>query len=204
MAAITLFVIPMSMFFFFFGENGNSVSELKTDVLQGSSVSAPAAETPTQQTEQDYRRIVGNQDDPLYVMKVDGTIAFSSPNVEGSLGYKDADLQNQIFFLMINPDDLSTFLNAFGKVVQDKTPITMIGPFRLKDKSGQYHLEIGSLFPILDQGEVKSIAISTKELPQNVNSQDNGKTKKPAVPKGKKILNDKSNDDGRFLADHLF
>jgi PAS domain S-box-containing protein len=204
MVAVTLFVISMSTLLFFFGSNGGQ-KDLKTDVIGGgSNVTESINVKSAQDDEQSYRTIVNNEEDPVFVMNVDGTIKFSSWNVESTLGYKPDELQHQIFFLMIHPDDLSTFLGAFGKVIQNKKPVTMVGPYRLRDKNGEYHLHMGSLFPIVVQGNVDSIAIASKDISSTVqpDQPQQNQGKKPAtVPKGKKIMNDNSSQQSRFLAD---
>ncbi|MFO0781000.1 MAG: PAS domain-containing protein [Candidatus Gracilibacteria bacterium] len=73
-----------------------------------------------QESEQKYRKVVNNIEDPVFVLNLDGTLKFASWDVENTLEYKPEELDHQIFFLMIHPEDLSTFLGAFGKVIRTK------------------------------------------------------------------------------------
>jgi len=208
MVAVTLFVVSMSTFMFFFGVNGTEPKELKTDVVNEVTESIDVKSL--QDDEKNYRKLVNNQEDPVFVMNLDGTIKFSSWDVENTLGYKQEDLDHQIFFSMLHPDDLSLFLGAFGKVLQNKKPVTMVGPYRLRGKDGQYHIHMGSLFPILTQDVVTQIAISSKDIGKKVDDDDKSQeeqvdppkpapapapTPKPAVKSTKKP------QPGRFLAD---
>ena len=211
MVAATLFVISMSTFMFFFGLNGTNPKDFKTDVIEGATESIDVKSLQDEETA--YRKLVNNQEDPIFVMNVDGTIKFASWDIENTLGYQQNDLDHQVFFSLLHPDDLSIFLGAFGRVIQDKKPVTMVGPYRLRDKNGEYHLHIGSLFPILSQDTVTQIAISSKDISQKVkddgqnsdnqnsDTQDGGgKTSVPIQPKSTlKTL--KKPETGRFLAD---
>ena len=88
----------------------------------------------------------------------------------------------------------------------------MVGPYRLKSKDGEYHMNMGTFFPILTHGNIDGVAVSSKDISEKVKNQDrkspdedqNGqdKVKKKSPPaKGKKIMNDKNNGEGKFLAD---
>lgn len=204
MVAVTLFVVSMSTVLFFFGSNGNQ-SDLKADVVDHGTVTESADVKSLKEEEKSYRELVNNQEDPVFVMNMDGTIKFSSGDVENTLDYKQDDLKNQLFFLLMNPEDLSTFLGAFSKVTQDKTQAVMVGPYRLRDKNGEYHLHMGSLTPIISHGVVEGIAVSSKDISKKVDKDAEDRKMKPAKsskPKGKKIQSEKETDHGRFLAEN--
>lgn len=204
MVAVTLFVLSMSTTLFFFGSNGEQApGHLKTDVLDHGTVTESIDVKSLQETEKNYRSLMNNQEDPVFAMNVDGTIKFASWDVENILEYKPEELSNQIYFLLINPEDLSPFLSAFGKVIQDKKPVTMIGPYRLRDQNGEYHLHVGSMTPVIVHGEVKEIVITSKDISKQVEEEEKEEKKhenKKPVPKSKKIMNQKNSDHGRFLA----
>lgn len=204
MVAVTLFVLSMSTTLFFFGANGEDSSEhLKTDVLDHGAVTESIDVKSLQEQEKSYRSVMNNQEDPVFVMNVDGTIKFASWDVESALQYKPKELDNQIFFLLINPEDLSPFLNAFGKVIQNKKPVSTVGPYRLRDVNGEYHLHVGSMTPVITHGEVEEIVITSKDISNQVEKEKKAKeekSKKPVAPKSKKIMNQKDKDHGRFLA----
>lgn len=203
MVAVTLFVVSMSTILFFFGADHK---DLKADVIEGPAITESLDVKSAQEEEKTYRKLVNNNEDPVFVMNVDGTIKFASWDVESTLGYKQEDIDSQIFFLLLHPDDLSPFLGAFGKVIQNKKSVSMVGPYRIRDKNGEYHLHMGSLFPIVTDGNVEEIAISSKDISKKVkddNRDDNQDNKKPVAPKPapKKGSTEKV---GRFLADLLF
>ncbi len=204
MVAVTLFVVSMSTVLFFFGSNGNQ-TDLKADVVAHETAMESIDVQSHQEEEKSYRKLVNNQEDPVFVMNMDGSIKFSSGDVENTLDYKQGDLKDQIFFLMMNPEDLSSFLGAFSKVMQDKTQVLMVGPYRLRDKNGEYHLHMGSLTPIVSNGVLEGIAVSSKDISKKVDKDAQDKKLKPAKPvksKGKKIQSEKETDHGRFLAEN--
>lgn len=204
MVAVTLFVLSMSTVLFFFGENtAGSEKDLKTNLMEGSSMTESIDIKSPQESEQKYRKIVNNIEDPVFVLNLDGTLKFASWDVENTLEYKPEELDHQIFFLMIHPEDLSTFLGAFGKVIQNKKPVTMVGPYRLRDKKGEYHLHMGSMQPIVNHGEVEEVAVSSKDISKKVQNEHKTQKeqKKSTTPTSKKIMNQKDSDHGRFLAD---
>ena len=191
MVAVTLFVVSTSTILFFFGANGDTThQDLKTDLIEGSAI------THSNSKELTYRKLVNNEQDSVFVMNVAGMISFASGDVESNLGYKPTALNNQIFFLMIHPDDLSTFLGAFGKVIQNKKAVFNVGPYRFRDQGGEYHLHMASLTPVITGGNIEAIAVSSKDISKNV--PNSGKT---IQPKGKKIMNETDDAQARFLAD---
>lgn len=204
MVAVTLFVLSMSTVLFFFGENADgSEKDLKTNLMEGSSMTESIDIKSPQESEQKYRKVVNNIEDPVFVLNLDGTLKFASWDVENTLEYKPEELDHQIFFLMIHPEDLSTFLGAFGKVIQNKKPVSMVGPYRLRDKKGEYHLHMGSMQPIMSHGEVEEVAVSSKDISKKVQNEHKvqKEQKKSTAPTSKKIMNQKESDHGRFLAD---
>lgn len=212
MVAVTLFVVSMSTLLFFMGGNDDiNNHDLKTSVVEENSIKESIDVKSLQEDEKNYRKLVNNQEDPVFVMHIDGTISFASWDVETIMGYKPGELEHQVFFLLIHPEDLSTFLGAFGKVVQTKQAVPMVGPYRLRDQKGEYHLNVGSLIPVIEHGNIDSIAISTKDIGQKENkekkdehsSPENSEEKKvPVQPKSKKIMNQKETEHARFLADN--
>jgi hypothetical protein len=103
---------------------------------------------------------------------------------------------------LIHPDDLSTFLGAFGKVMQNKKPVSMVGPYRLRDKDGEYHLNMGSLFPIISEGNIQEIAIYSRDISKNVQdeTQDVKKTPPPKPAPAPTPTKKAAPKEGRVLA----
>jgi len=202
MVAVTLFVLSMSTILFFFGVNGEDAQkDLHANLIEGSTVTEAIDVKSLQEKEKNYRTLMNNQEDSVFVMHVDGTIEFASWDVENILEYKPEELEHQVFFLMLHPDDLSTFLGSFGKVIQNKKAVSVVGPYRLRDKNGEYHLHMGSLTPILNDGNVEEIVISSKDISEKVKPNEEKEEHKPVVPKSKQIMNQKNNLHGRFLAE---
>ena len=202
MVAVSLFVISMSTILFFFGSNieKDQPQELKTSVMESFDIKS------LQDQENSYRTMLKNNEDSIIVLNGDGTIDFTSWDIETGLGYNQNEMKTQIFFLYLNPDDLSLFLGAFGKVIDTQKPMHMVGPYRLRSKDGGYHLVIGNLTPVIEGDKVTKIVVSTKDITKQMSdAADKKKTEEDQAPKGKKIRNqsEKETDPVKLIADKI-
>jgi len=161
LVASSVFMVSMtSLLLFLNTENGGS-QEMKADVVGTGSVQSEEVETK-------YRTLFNNQEDPVVVLGLDGNISFASWNFESETGFANEKLTSSPLFSYLHPEDLPTFFAAFGKVVATGKPVTMIGPFRLRDSKGQYHFNMGSVYPVIEDGKVKSIGITTHDITDNL------------------------------------
>ena len=205
LSATALFVVSMSTLLFFFGNNmkASHNQELQTDVMQTVDIKS------LQEDENKYRKLLNNEQDPIVVLNLDGTVDFTSGDIESILGYKQNELSHQMFLLLMNPEDIATFMGAFGTAIQTEKPVTTVGPYRIRDKNGQYHINIGSAVPVIDNGKIVKIAISTRDITnelektdgQNDKNDPKGSTQEKEKPKGKKIINEKNGGNEHLLAD---
>ena len=184
--AITIFVLSTSSVLFFFGSN----QDLKTDLLEGTKITEGINLKSLQEKEQKYRKLLNNQEDTIFAVNVDGAITFASWDVENNLGYKQSELTEKNLYSLIDSEDLSGFMVGFGQAIKNKKPVVNVGPYRLLDASGNYHKNIGYLFP-----NAEEILIASKDIsPAQKEPQQNHP--------GKKIQNEK-NTPTHFLANRF-
>jgi len=163
--ALSVFIVSMTALMFFLNNTGKDPAELKTDVLQTDSAA-------TIDPEKQYQDLFQSGDDPFAVMKLDGHMTFVSSQFLASTGFTNDDLQGKLFFSLIDSQDLTTFFSAFGKVVETGKAVTMIGPFGLANKDGEYKTSMGSVLPVMEDGKVAKIGIIIKDISNEV--QDSG------------------------------
>lgn len=219
LVALGLFMASMSVLFFFLKDDQQGHHELKANIVDSISFKTH------QEEEKLYREMIHNEKDQVIVIGLDGLIKFVSWDFEAKTGYHGKDIKNTLFFSYLNPDDLSIFLEAFGKVIDSESALSMVGPYRIKDHKGQYHFHIGSLYPIIEHEKVVEIAIATRDIteelkkdsttadPHNdpqqpihtpINEEENDPERKPSdKDKDKKIRDKKENDQTHLMADKL-
>lgn len=199
--AVALFIVSMSALLFFLGSNTDfQAHDLKTNVIES------ADHKPVQNEETHYRQLLKNNEDPFVVMKVNGSIDFISSNFESTLGYSEKEAQTQVFFNLLNPDDLSVFLGGFGKVLQSEQGVTIVGPYRIRNQKGDYHLHIGSAVPIVVKGKIEEIVLSTKDISAQVPEENDKETptenqSHQSSGSGKKIRNENNKVENRLMAE---
>lgn len=202
MVAVALFIVSMSALLFFLGSNTEfQAHDLKTDVIE------TVDHKPAQNEETHYRQLLKNNEDPFVVMNVNGSINFTSSNFESTLGYSEKEAQNQVFFNLLNPEDLSIFLGGFGKVLQSEQGVTIVGPYRIRDKKGDFHLHIGSAVPVVVKGKIEKIVLSTKDISAQVpedktpETPTENQTHQSSNSGGKKIRNENNKVENRLMAE---
>lgn len=200
-AAVGLFIVSMSVLLMFLNQEPLNKDELKTSVVEASSVKSH------QEEERHYREVVKNEEDPIVVIGMNGLIDFSSADFAELTGYKNEQIKGQLYFSFINPEELSTFLSGFGKVIDTEKPVLLVGPYRFKDSSGNYRYQIGSLYPVNADGKLTRIAISIRDITSELQKQQNNEKPQPEKTEesnpGKKIRDEKENENNHLMADKL-
>lgn len=154
-ASITLFVLSMSSLMFFLGSDQEFRNhEYKANVVEDNLHNA----------EKNYQSLVESQKDPFVIINFNGNIKFISKELEAMLGYRENELQGKLFFLHVNPEDFSLFLEALTKVVQTKEPHLMVGPYRVRNNKGDYNIHMGSIMPIMKDGHVEQFLLTTRQI----------------------------------------
>jgi PAS domain S-box-containing protein len=118
--------------------------------------------------EKAIRDELGNNDDAVVVIGIDGKISFVSWDYEKITGLAPDDMEEQLFFSYVHPEDLATIFGAFGKVIEGGKAVTMVGPYRVLTNSGEYKVNMASLYPLKENDKVTRIAITVKEISQEM------------------------------------
>jgi PAS domain S-box-containing protein len=159
--ALSVFIVSMTSLMFFLNSHESDSSEFKTDVMHAGTEASGDPET-------GYRNIFEGGEDPFAVIKLDGHIVFTSGNLETITGFSREDLQGRLFFSLIDSEDLPTFFSAFGKVIETGKAVTMIGPFGLVNRYGEYRTSMGSVYPVIEDGRVARIGIMVKDISEEL------------------------------------
>jgi PAS domain S-box-containing protein len=162
--ALGIFIVSMtSLMFFLNTQNQTEVShETKADVLDSVMVHSHYNE------EKAIREELGNNDDAVVVIGIDGKINFASWDYEKITGLSPDDLEEQLFFSYVHPEDLAIIFGAFGKVIESGKATTMVGPYRVLTNEGEYKVNMASLYPLKENEKVNRIAITVKEISQEM------------------------------------
>jgi PAS domain S-box-containing protein len=186
-AAFTLFIVSMSAIIFFLGSD----HELKKNEYKAQVI---ADQHSPEQLEEKYRVLSHNEKNPFLVLSTDGTIEFVSPDFEKATGFKQDELKHQLYLLFINSEDLSIFLGAFAKILESAETLNMIGPYRFREKSGEYHFQMGSAVPVLKkEGRIEYIILIIKDIGTNL----------PANQEGKKKIRNQDSENDRLMAEKI-
>ena len=114
----------------------------------------------TVQSEEHYRGILQNHKNEIFILKNDTTIEFATNTWRNNFGYQKENIKGNNFFTLIHPEDLPFFANEMIELINTEKIINGIGPFRLKDNEGQYHLYIADGIPLTNHdGKIVRIGL---------------------------------------------
>lgn len=106
-------------------------------------------EAALRQSEEEFRTIVENVNDVIYILNPDGTFAYLSPSLTDSLHYEPAEFVGVHFAPMIHPDYLQLCIDAVQKLVQ--TGQTVWGlEYLIKPKHGDWRWFISNISAVHD------------------------------------------------------
>lgn len=157
-----MFMVSLSVLILFLGEDFASNQHLEANVVDSISIKSH------QEEENKYREIVENKEDPVVVLGLDGAVEFTSWDFEPATGYAPEEIENNLYYDLINPDDLAMFIEAVGKAIESQEPMSMVGPFRFRDADDEYKFHMASIYPTVEDGRVTSIAITFKDISESI------------------------------------
>ncbi len=165
--AIGLFLVSFTalMFVLNFSDKHDG-NELKTTVFGSSSPEHMEEKT----VDIDYKKYTHNSEDPYLVLRNDGTIYHLSEGYRALEGFESGEIENKLFFTMIKMEDLVSFMASFGKALAREQEIGLVGPYRLKNNSGQYHYMVSSMYPIVTEGKVSLIIVTVKNISKDLDN----------------------------------
>lgn len=205
-ASLTLFVISLSTLMFFVSANHDiQPTDYHAALLED------GKDTSLHTLEEKYRAFVHNDQDSLVVLDPEAKIDFVSWDFEVLLGHALPDIQAEAFSTLLHPNDVSTFLNGFHKVLQLQQTINVIGPYRLRDQKGMYHFHVGTAMPFVENGKITKIVLITHDINESFdkkdqpadlkNAPDEGTPEKKDGYSGEKIRNQSGSDGNRLMAE---
>jgi len=134
-------IVPVEgQFTFVRGPDGRPIAIL---VIVRDITERKRAEEALRESEEKYRKIVGNVYDMVYSLYPDGTLYFISPNVLSFTGYKPEEGIGHNIVEFIHPDDREHVLADFEKTIKTGEEFPTIFRFLRKDGSYFYAEELG-------------------------------------------------------------
>lgn len=173
--SLAVFLVSMSTLLIFLDQNKESSGHSKLN--HETKASVIYSDQNSINDELNYRSILHDQNNPVLALNLDGSISLVSGQFLSKLGYVEEDLQAKSFFQLLHPDDLLIFVNAFGQVLKSETPVSTIGPYRVKTKTGEYQYHIGYATPFIEDKKVTKILIVTKSIQDKMGAKDSPEIK---------------------------
>lgn len=165
LVGLGVFMASMTALMFLLNQSTQNHGELKTDVL-----ASEKSVVSEQSEEKTYREILNNTEDPVVVMSLDGTIQFNSSDFEKITGDPTDITKGKLFFSLLKPEDMGVFMSAFGKAIQTGKPQMMIGPYHILNRSGDYSVNMGSVYPLSENEKITKIGLTTRDISDKINN----------------------------------
>jgi PAS domain S-box-containing protein len=170
MVAIALFFVSMSVLILFLGEELNKHNDMSANVVNSTGEKgadgAPADEL--KENEIRFREIIGNQEDPLVVIGLDGMVDFASADFEVATGYEPVLMKDNLFYEFIDSADLAKFIAAIGKVIETGATIPMVGPYKFIDVYGEYNIHIATLHPYKVDDKMIGVIVVFRDITDEI------------------------------------
>jgi len=99
-----------------------------------------------------FRSIVENANDIIYVLDLEGFLIYASPNIQSTLGLCPADLVSTDFRPLIHPQDIDRCQAAFASVITEGKRLTGI-EYRVQKADGTWGWQSSNIGPIFDDAE---------------------------------------------------
>ncbi len=126
-------------------------------------------ESELRNSEEQYRYLVENLDLVIFTVDVDGLLTYVSPAVESRGGFKADELVGRNFTDFVYPEDLPALLESFNRVLEGNVESY---EFRIKDKDGSLRYLKTLSRPIMDDGEVRGLLGTMREITMRVEAQE--------------------------------
>jgi len=199
-SAIAIFFVSFSAMLFLMDSGESSPDYIKSDVLQAVSVSgghssnhsgpyfsgsgadngADVSEShsnieteSSSSIENMYRIIVGNLDEPLFVLYPEGKVKFLSEDFIENYGY-DPNIVEEVtkqcakdktFFSLVQGEDLPDFVTEYTSVINSAKSKNGIGPYRFLNQDGSLSVHLVDLIPVVDNhGKVTEVIGCVKDI----------------------------------------
>jgi PAS domain S-box-containing protein len=89
------------------------------------------------ESEEYFRSLIGNVNDIIAILDLQGTLRYISPSITTVLGYQQDEKLGEIVFDMVHPDDLQVVVDSFFHIVQYPLESSEV-QFRFQRKDGSW------------------------------------------------------------------
>lgn len=166
-SAIAVFIVSFSLMFTFLGDSDGQLVSVKTDVLEAESGHGGGESAETDQ-ETDYRTVLENYSDPIFVTNAEGVFKFASGSFCELISADCEKIIDKKFVNYVNAKDHADLIAVYTKIVQNGEKMDAIGPFRVSNGQDE-KLVLFSAKPKLDKDDkVVEIIFIAKDLTQQV------------------------------------
>jgi len=170
-AAISIFVVSLSVVLFFLDGQKENSSHGKTDVL-----SLNMHETEHSDEKEDflspielYKKFLNDSSDPWFVTDSFGKFVYTSDEFCNFIQQDCEIFKDSLVFDYLNVKDLSNFMSINTQLLQNPDPILGFGPGRMLKGNGDEVMVIFQAYPILNnEDKVYSILYSVKNITKQV------------------------------------
>jgi PAS domain S-box-containing protein len=121
------------------------------------------AEERLRSSERQFRALIENASDMICVLAVDGKLQYMSPAQERVLGYKPSDLEGQVAFEYLHPDDVPHAMAAFVEV-RDNLGGTVAVRFRHRHQNGGWRELSAVATNLLHDPAVRGIVVNAHDI----------------------------------------
>jgi PAS domain S-box-containing protein len=122
-----------------------------------------AAEERVRSSERHFRALIENASDMICVLSDDGRLRYVSPAQERFLGYTPSDLEGQMAFDYVHPDDAQQAMAALAQV-RERVGATVTARFRHQHKAGGWRELSAVATNLLDDPAVRGIVVNSHDI----------------------------------------
>lgn len=163
--ALSIFVVSLTVLMFYLSGQIESEGQYGASVIDATHIEQIAH----QEQIPDYSAQMDGRDESMVILGLDGSIDHISADILATYNLTEQEVKANLYFNYVHPEDLPALLSSIGKVIENKTPVAIVGPFRMKIKQPQYTVFIASLYPITtDEGSTK-VAVLLSDITDDMN-----------------------------------
>ena len=121
------------------------------------------------ESEEQFRTLVENINDVLYILDLQGNITYISPVLERVSQYRTEEIIGKNFIEFIHPDDLPELIESYNRTIQgDLEP----SEFRILDRDGSVRHVRTSSHPIMEGGEVVGLTALMTDITERKRAEE--------------------------------
>ncbi len=119
--------------------------------------------TKLQHREEHFRSLIENATDIITILSAEGTMVYVSPSVERILGYRHEELEGELTFDFVHPEDKRRIVKIFEDHVR-APGASISAEFRFRHKNGTYCILESASKNLLDHPAVAGIIVNSRDV----------------------------------------